>query len=188
VIPAYVLPVAQKSNLTPLAPIGEIPRSNVTGTSRENSSSVNAVLLGVLGGTTLLVSMFVSAPASAQAPTSNTSNEDQTAKALFAQGSVKVAANEDPNVRELTTKVGRLVDRQFDGSMRAAFDHYAGADGKVSRDELSDLLSDAHVGNFVTRGAWVSGIMDRLDKAPNGNGDGKVSWTEFSSVMATGNA
>lgn len=98
------------------------------------------------------------------------------------------AQAEDPNVTELTTKVQRLVERRFQGDGRAAFDHYAGADGQVNRDELSRLLSDAGVGNFITRGAWVSGIMERVD----GNGNGKISWGEFNAVMRsaapTGNA
>ena len=90
---------------------------------------------------------------------------------------VAAATQEDPHVTELVTKVGRLVDSRFGGDARAAFDHYAGADGKVSADELSKLLKDAGIGNMFTRGSWVSGIMEQMDR----NRDGQIGRTEFNS-------
>ncbi len=89
---------------------------------------------------------------------------------------------EDPHVKELVEKVGALVSRRFNGDYRQAFTHYArshSAQPTVDAKELEALLGDAGVGNFITRGAWVSGIIDRVDK----DADRKISWDEFESVI-----
>jgi len=92
----------------------------------------------------------------------------------------EVAANDDENVTELQTKVGALVEKQFGGDYKKAFEAYDGDhDGGVNGDELSQLLKDAKVGTFVTRGMWVKGILDKLDKT----GDRKIQWPEFESVF-----
>ena len=85
---------------------------------------------------------------------------------------------EDSNVTELKTKVKKLVTDKFGGDYKKAFDHYAKG-GSVGPDELSSLLSDAGVGNFATRGSWVSAIIKRLDT----NGNGKIEWNEFTAVL-----
>ncbi len=90
-----------------------------------------------------------------------------------------LAFEDDANTRELKAKVGALVSKSFGGDYKAAFEAYGGKDGKVAADELKKLLADAGVGNGITRGAWVSGIIEKLD----GDGDGKVSWTEFEAVV-----
>ena len=41
------------------------------------------------------------------------------------------------------------------------------------------LLSDAHVGNGVTRATWAKRIIDKLDT----NGDSAISWDEFQSAF-----
>lgn len=187
-LPGKVLELPSKKLKTPDAPVETLPRQH-TGPSSSQGISTNAVLLGLMSLPGAIVALTVSTPASAQAPgVTYVSNEDMSA-ALFDSGSVRLAQqSEDPNVRELTTKIARLVDRDYSGDTRAAFNHYAGGDGLVSSSELSRLLSDAGVGNFLTRGAWVSGIMERLDQSPNGNGDGKISWGEFNRVMASASA
>jgi hypothetical protein len=91
---------------------------------------------------------------------------------------------QDKNVEELKKKVGALVDKKFGGSYKKAFDHYdSDRDGGVTKNELMALLSDAGVGNGLTRGVWASKIIDKLDKS----GDQKIEWTEFESVF-TGSA
>jgi hypothetical protein len=66
--------------------------------------------------------------------------------------------------------------KEKNGDFKAAFDHYdRGHDGGVSADELTQLLKDAGVGNAFTRGAWVSGIIERLDT----NKDGRIQFSEF---------
>ncbi len=89
---------------------------------------------------------------------------------------------DDKNKRELVRKVSDLVDRRYHGSYEDAFRFYArkgSSDGKVDSTELTQLLADASVGNMFTRSAWVSGIMGSMDK----DGDGKISWNEFESVI-----
>jgi len=80
--------------------------------------------------------------------------------------------------KELVSKVKALVAKSYEGDTRKAFDAYAGPDGEIDEDELSALLSDADVGNALTRGFWVSGIISKLDKS----GNGKISWSEFETV------
>jgi hypothetical protein len=98
-------------------------------------------------------------------------------------GYLLAANTEDPREAELKAKVGKLCDARFGGDYKKAFAHYDGDhDGLISKDELSELLSDAGVGNRITRGAWASGIIKKLDK----NADEKISWAEFDAVFQSG--
>lgn len=158
------------------------PRSHSTTPSSDKSTSVNAVILGLAAVPAALVA-FIPSSADAQAnlslthaPGTGVSTESLARAELFA------ARSEDPRVTELVQKINTLVTNNHGGNARAAFDAYAGADGQVSRSELSTLLSDAGIGNFVTRGAWVSGIMERVDT----NGSNSISWSEFQAVMRSG--
>lgn len=82
--------------------------------------------------------------------------------------------------RELEKKLLELISTRFHGDRRAAFGHYdADGDGRVSKQELKQLLSDAGIGNGLTRWAWADGIIEELDKA----GDGMISWDEFTSAL-----
>ncbi len=91
-------------------------------------------------------------------------------------GGPKGDPTEDSNAKELKVKVSRLVSSKFGGDYKKAFDAYdTNHDGSINADELTKLLKDADVGNFATRGAWVSGIMERFDK----NKNGKIEWKEF---------
>jgi hypothetical protein len=87
---------------------------------------------------------------------------------------------EDDHERELKTKVGALVQSKFGGDYKAAFDHYdADKSASIDKNELVQLLSDAGVGNGLTRGTWASRIIDKLDS----NADGAIEWSEFESVF-----
>lgn len=158
------------------------PRAHSTTPSSDKSTAVNAVILGLAAVPAAIVA-FVPSAADAQAnvslthaPGTGVSTESIAREQLFA------ARSEDPRVTELVHKINTLVTNNHGGNARAAFDAYAGADGQVSRSELSRLLGDAGVGNFVTRGAWVSGIMERVDT----NGSNSISWSEFQAVMRSG--
>ena len=95
-------------------------------------------------------------------------------------GSAQLAFAEDANERELKDKVGALVSKKFGGDFQTAFAHYdADKDGGVSKAEITKLLSDAGVGNALTRGAWASGILSKLDRDENGS----IEWAEFQSVF-----
>ncbi|MGH7172640.1 MAG: EF-hand domain-containing protein [Gemmataceae bacterium] len=87
----------------------------------------------------------------------------------------------DAQKNELRDKVGKLVSNRFGGDYHDAFDYYDGdvKDGKISGRELSKLLADAGVGNWLTRGAWASGIIAELDT----DKDGTISKAEFEGVL-----
>jgi len=83
--------------------------------------------------------------------------------------------------QELVQKVSALVESQYDGDFKAAFDHYANKrtqTGTIDADELSDLLKDAEIGNVFTRGMWVDGIMAELDS----DKDGFISYSELEAI------
>jgi hypothetical protein len=131
------------------------------------------------------------APAQEQAA----ATEEAPAKQRFAKGPVpdvggaegnpdrsasQLAFEEDGNVKELKTKVGALVDKQFGADYKKAFEHYdSDKDGSIAKGELLKLLSDAGVGNGLTRGAWASGIIEKLDQT----GDAKIQFNEFQAVV-----
>lgn len=96
-------------------------------------------------------------------------------------GNPPESEEQDPNVKELKEKVGKLVKDNFNGDLKKAFEHYdADGDNAVNADEISALLKDAGVGNAITRGFWVNGILAKLDK----NEDKKVEWPEFKGGVA----
>jgi Ca2+-binding EF-hand superfamily protein len=85
---------------------------------------------------------------------------------------------------ELVAKVQKLVKKKYgDASvenMRKLFDEYdRDKDQKISPDELEKLLKDADVGNGLTRGAWVKGVIGALDT----NQDKKIDWDEFTAAI-----
>jgi Ca2+-binding EF-hand superfamily protein len=87
----------------------------------------------------------------------------------------------DAQKKELQAKVGKLVADQFGGDYHAAFAHYDNnkKDGKINKAELLELLKDAGIGNWLTRGAWANGIIAELDT----DKDGTISAAEFEAVL-----
>ena len=84
--------------------------------------------------------------------------------------------------KELIGKLEGLVRERFDGDFKTAFDHYANKrsqSGSVDADELSELLSDAGVGNAFTRSFWVDGVMAEVDK----DNDGFITYSELQSIL-----
>jgi hypothetical protein len=84
--------------------------------------------------------------------------------------------------QELKDKVTRLVDGKYGGDWERAFRHYAGKSGAgtlVERKELLELLEDAGIGNWLTRGVWADGIIDELDSSK----DEKISEEELRKAM-----
>ncbi len=78
-------------------------------------------------------------------------------------------------IAELKSKIGAL-------ALHIVVGKYANANGKLGRPELVNLLSDAGVGNFITRGVWAEGIIKELDR----NADGAISVDEFMEVLKGG--
>jgi len=83
---------------------------------------------------------------------------------------------------ELKNKICQLVKEKFEGDYRKGFAHYDKADGedcKIGSSALDQLLTDANVGNWLTRSMWVDGVMKAIDK----DKDGAISWEEFESIL-----
>jgi Ca2+-binding EF-hand superfamily protein len=83
--------------------------------------------------------------------------------------------------QELTDKVTRLITDRFEGDYRKAFEHYDNdkRDGRINKAELGELLKDAGIGNWLTRGTWADGIIAALDA----DKDGMISGPEFEAVL-----
>jgi Ca2+-binding EF-hand superfamily protein len=87
---------------------------------------------------------------------------------------------------QLVNGIGNYLEQNFGdrsaSAMRKLFDRYdADHDGKIGKQELRKLLEEVDVGNSFTRGAWVRGILDKVDT----NSDKAISWEEFQSVAGT---
>ena len=100
---------------------------------------------------------------------------------IFGDLTCNIARNEwgklsmaDAREKELVRKVQALVSKRFAGNYKTAFDNYA-AGGLMGEDGLEQLLKDANVGNFATRGTWVRAIMEKIDE----DRDGVVSFSEL---------
>ena len=111
--------------------------------------------------------------------------EEQAPKVRFVGGAIPPVeaadSGEKKEVVELKRKVAELVQRGYGGDYKKAFDHYdRDHDGRMTKEEITSMLSDAHVGTFVTRGAWADGILAKLDV----NKDSGVSWAEFETVFS----
>lgn len=108
--------------------------------------------------------------------------EDLARDVLNHEVTPKAAQAESPEAKELRTKVSALVDKEFGGDYRKAFNRFAGQDQHLNRSEVISLLKRAGIGNMLTRGAWADGILERFDA----NKSGTISWTEFSAVCPVG--
>lgn len=99
----------------------------------------------------------------------------------FAQSSAATSGQE----QELRTKIARLVNRApYHGDLEAAFRAYdRGDDGALNSAELRALLADARVGNGLTRGLWVDGIIEKMDELPGARRNGKVDWAELETLL-----
>lgn len=91
----------------------------------------------------------------------------------------------DRNQEELVSKIKGLLLRTTGktdrDSMQKLFKSYdKDGNGRIGDRELEQLLKDAGVGNGLTRGAWVDGIIKKLD---SGRLDNEISWEEFDAVM-----
>ena len=85
---------------------------------------------------------------------------------------------------ELVQKVKALMTKKFGSAgpeaMRKLFDAYdRDGDGNIDAGDLEGLLMDAGVGNGLTRGAWIKGIISAMDES----GDKRIDWAEFSKAV-----
>ncbi len=86
---------------------------------------------------------------------------------------------------ELVTKVKALMQRKYGATdvnaLRQLFDEYdRNHDGRIDKRELEAMLDAAGIGNSLTRGMWVKGVMGAIDQ----DGDQTIDWNELSRVLA----
>lgn len=92
-----------------------------------------------------------------------------------------MATEQEQLVAGIGTYLREHYGESSESSMQKLFDRYdADHDGKINKQELGQLLKEVDVGNAFTRGAWVRGIIDKLDT----NADRSISWEEFHTVFA----
>lgn len=93
----------------------------------------------------------------------------------------KELGDDADNVKELQTKLNALITKKYGANgWKKAFTAYdKDKDGNISSVELDRILSDAGVGNAFTRGTWVSGVLEKLDK----NKNSKIAYSELSPVI-----
>lgn len=85
---------------------------------------------------------------------------------------------------ELVTKVRQLLVKRSGsddlGALRASFFAYdKNRTGHLEPEELHEVLEDAGIGNKLTRGMWVKGILARLDSAKKN----ALSWDDLVPVL-----
>jgi Ca2+-binding EF-hand superfamily protein len=86
---------------------------------------------------------------------------------------------------QLVSGIGSYLEQTYGdrspAAMRKLFDRFdSDHDGKIDKQELGQLLKSIDVGNALTRGAWVRGIIEKVDT----NADKAISWDEFQAVAA----
>lgn len=82
--------------------------------------------------------------------------------------------------REVKEKLTVLVAERYAGDSLKAFRAYdRDGDGAIAAAELKRLLKDADVGNWLTRGAWTSGVLAEADA----DKDGSISVPEFQAAF-----
>lgn len=85
---------------------------------------------------------------------------------------------------EIISKVKNLITRRHGsddhGALRATFEAYdQNQTGRLEPDELAKVLEDAGVGNKLTRGMWVKGILSRLARERHD----ALSWNDFAHAV-----
>lgn len=81
--------------------------------------------------------------------------------------------------QEIVDETTAFVKDKFGGDWKKAFDAYAGNDGLIDGDELSDMFSDGGIGPYLFRDQAAAKVIEFID----GNGDGKISWEEFQAKL-----
>ena len=86
---------------------------------------------------------------------------------------------------ELVMKVRALMQRKYGATdvaaLRKLFDEYdRNHDGKIDRNELESMLGEAGVGNALTRGMWVKGVIGAIDR----DGNQLIDWDELAQVLS----
>jgi len=86
---------------------------------------------------------------------------------------------------ELITKVKKLITDRHGvddhSALRSTFEAYdRNRSGRLEAEELSRVLEDAGIGNKLTRGMWVKGILARLAREASD----ALTWNDFAAAVA----
>jgi len=74
----------------------------------------------------------------------------------------------------ILNKIQLLITKHFDSPEKAFQFFDENGNGKLSKNEIQNLLKEAEISGFI-RGVVASKLIDGYDK----DGDGLVSWSEF---------
>jgi len=74
----------------------------------------------------------------------------------------------------ILNKIQLLITKHFDSPEKAFQFFDENGNGKLSKNEIQNLLKEAEISGFI-RGVVASKLIDLYDK----DGDGLVSWSEF---------
>lgn len=86
----------------------------------------------------------------------------------------------DAQAKEVIDKVQNLVKTKFKGDYLAAFTTYdLDHNGHLGPKDINKILEDCGIGNWLTRGSWVSGVISALDL----DHDGVISVPELVAAM-----
>lgn len=78
-----------------------------------------------------------------------------------------------PDEKEAKDKLGRL-------AVKVTFERYdEDKSGKLDRPEVTIMLTDANIGNWLTRSTWVSSIFAVIDT----DKDNLISWEELQAAF-----
>jgi len=100
---------------------------------------------------------------------------DHYTDAACAPNAAASGGGHEKEKQELVAKINAL-DLVKSKGLHGAFDQYAGKNKALDTTTLQRLLTDAGVGNGLTRGIWVKTIMEELDRCPK---DGALQWQEM---------
>lgn len=90
--------------------------------------------------------------------------------------------SDDRNREELIGKLKTLSDKRSESPEQMFHAYDRDKSGGLNARELEKMLEDARVGNGITRGSWVSGIFEKVDK----DRDKKLTLDELAGVIASG--
>lgn len=142
--------------------------------------------LGVFGAFSIFLAMGYP---SADRSSSFTAIEFEKLDPLL-DATIECAEPSEEELIEAKEKLQKLVNREFPRStsneetskkILEKYDTSVPVADKLSKTELENLLSDADIGSWLTRGCWADGIIQKFDS----DGDKLLSKDEIKNALDT---